>query len=128
MKRITRGVQELNSKGLIGTVEEIKNGGLGSMYKDLSPQIQRCNVCSLKENSRLNKTLHPNVAAAADYECWGVHNPLATSIMDPNTIHGPTAQKMGLQQIDRFWTFTCFDDSRRLRKNLGIKLVPLKAP
>ena len=32
------GVQELNSKGLIDTVEEIKNGGLGSMYKDLSPQ------------------------------------------------------------------------------------------
>ena len=27
MKRITRGVQELDSKGLIDTVEEIKNGG-----------------------------------------------------------------------------------------------------
>jgi hypothetical protein len=30
MKQITRGVQELDSKGLIATVEEIKNGGLGS--------------------------------------------------------------------------------------------------
>ena len=50
------GVQELDSKGLIDTVEEIKNGGPGSIYKDLSPQIQRCNVCSSKENSRLNKT------------------------------------------------------------------------
>ena len=35
-----RGVQELDSKGLIDTVEEIENGGPGSMYKDLSPQIQ----------------------------------------------------------------------------------------
>ena len=34
-----RGVQELDSKGLIDTVEEIKNGGPGSMYKDLLPQI-----------------------------------------------------------------------------------------
>ena len=32
-----KGIQELDSKGLIDTVEEIKNGGPGSMYKDLSP-------------------------------------------------------------------------------------------
>ena len=51
-----RGVQELDSKGLIDTVEEIKNGGPGSMYKELSSQIQRCNIRSSKENSRLNKT------------------------------------------------------------------------
>ena len=57
MKRITRGVQELDSKGLIDTVEEIKNGGPGSIYKDLSPQIQRYNVCFSKEITRLNKTL-----------------------------------------------------------------------
>ena len=50
------GVQELDSKGLVNIVEEIKNGSPGSMYKDLSPQIQRCNVCSSKENTRLNKT------------------------------------------------------------------------
>ena len=54
--KIKVGVQELDSNGLIDTVEEIKNGGPGSMYKDLSPQIQRCNVCSSRENSRLNKT------------------------------------------------------------------------
>ena len=56
-----------------------------------------------------------------------MHNPLATSIMDPNTIHRPTAQKMVLQQLDRFWTFTYFDDFRRLRTNLGLKPVPLEA-
>jgi hypothetical protein len=31
------GVQELDSKGLVNIVEEIKNGSPGSMYKDLSP-------------------------------------------------------------------------------------------
>ena len=40
MKRIKEGFENSNSNGLIDTVEEIKNGGLGSMYKDLSPQIQ----------------------------------------------------------------------------------------
>jgi len=33
-------VQELGSKGLIDTVEEIKNGGPGSLQKDLSLQLQ----------------------------------------------------------------------------------------
>uniref|UniRef100_A0A0A9AQK7 Uncharacterized protein n=1 Tax=Arundo donax TaxID=35708 RepID=A0A0A9AQK7_ARUDO len=32
--------------------------------------------------------------------------------MDSNTIHGPTAQKTVTQHPDRFWTPTCFDDSR----------------
>ena len=32
-----RGVWELDSKGLIDTVEEIKNGGPGALLKDLSP-------------------------------------------------------------------------------------------
>jgi hypothetical protein len=40
MKRITRGVRALRSKGLMEIVEESKNRGLGSMYKDLSLQIQ----------------------------------------------------------------------------------------
>ena len=57
-----------------------------------------------------------------------MHNPLSTSIMDPSTIHGPTAQKMVLQQLDRFWTFNCFDDFHKLRMNLGLKPVPLEAP
>ena len=47
-----RGVQELDSKGLIDTVEEIKNEGPGSMYKDLSPQLQRINLYFSKENTR----------------------------------------------------------------------------
>ena len=51
MKRITRGVQALDSKGLIDTVEKSKNRSPGSMYKDLSPQIQRCAVCFSKENT-----------------------------------------------------------------------------
>ena len=56
-----------------------------------------------------------------------MHNPLATSIMDPNTIHGPTTQKILLQRLDRFWTFICFDDFCRLRMNLSLKPVPLDA-
>ena len=52
MKLITIAVQALDSKGLINTVEESKNRGPGSMYKDLSPQIQRCNLCFSKENTR----------------------------------------------------------------------------
>src|SRR6185503_2448170 len=52
MKRITRKVQALELKGLIDTVEESKNRGPGSMYKDLSPQIERCNLCFSKENTR----------------------------------------------------------------------------
>ena len=47
-----RGVRELDSKGLIDTVEEIKNGGPGSLSKDLSPQLQRINLCFSKENTR----------------------------------------------------------------------------
>jgi len=57
-----------------------------------------------------------------------MHNPLATSIMDPNTIYGPIAQKMVWQHRDRFWMSSCFDDSCRLQMNLGLKLVPLEAP
>ena len=53
---------------------------------------------------------------------------LATSIMDPNTIHGPPAQKMVSKHRDRFWTSHCFEDSRRLLTNLGLKLVPLEDP
>ena len=57
-----------------------------------------------------------------------MHNPLATSIMDPNTIHGPKAQKMVSQHCDRFWASPCFNDSCRLLTNLGLKPVPLEAP
>ena len=45
-----------------------------------------------------------------------------------NMVHGPTAQKTAAQRPDRFWMSYCFGDSRRLRMNLGLKLVPLEAP
>ena len=45
-----------------------------------------------------------------------------------NMVHGPTAQKTAAQHPDRFWTSYCFGDSRQLRMNLGLKLVPLEAP
>ena len=67
MKQITRGIQALDSKELIDTVEESKNRGPGSMYKDLSPQIQRCNLCFSKENIRSKQNPNPNVAAATEY-------------------------------------------------------------
>jgi hypothetical protein len=57
----------------------------------------------------------------------GVCNPLAMSIMDPNTIHGPTVQKMAAQHRDRFRTSTWFDDSRRLRRHFEVKTVLLEA-
>ena len=38
--KIKSGVQDLNSKELIDTVEEIKNGGPDSQKKDLSSQLQ----------------------------------------------------------------------------------------
>ena len=50
------GVQELDSKGLIDTVEEIKNRGPGSLWKDLSPQLQWINL-SFTRKTRTNKTL-----------------------------------------------------------------------
>ena len=56
-----------------------------------------------------------------------MHIPLATSIMDPNAIHRPIAQKMVSQHRDRFWMSYCFDDSCRLQMNLGLRLVPLEA-
>ena len=71
MKQITRGVQELDSKGLIDTVEEIKNGGPDSQQKDLSSQLQWRRQF-LDGKSDLNKTLNPNVVAAADYMSVGV--------------------------------------------------------
>ena len=37
------------------------------MYKDLSPQIQRCNLCFSKENIRSKQNPNPNVAAATEY-------------------------------------------------------------
>ena len=54
-----------------------------------------------------------------------MHNPLATYIMYPNTIHGLTAQAMVSQHHDRFWTSLCFDDFHRRLMNLGLKPVPL---
>ena len=65
-----KGVQELDSKGLIDTVEEIKNGGPDSQQKDLSSQLQWRRQF-LDEKFDLNKTLYPNVAAAADYMSIG---------------------------------------------------------
>ena len=47
-----RGIRELNSEGLIDTVEEIKNGVPDSQQKDLSSQLQRINLCFSKENTR----------------------------------------------------------------------------
>ena len=103
-----RGVQELDSKGLIDIVEEIKNGGPGSMYKDLSPQIQRCCLCSSKENTRTKQnplilggsyyTLRDNlgllVVAKGASTTWATW---------PDMIHGSTAQKTAAQRPGRFW-------------------------
>ena len=50
------GVQELDSKGLIDTVEEIKNGSPDSQQKDLSSQLQWRRQF-LKGKLDLNKTL-----------------------------------------------------------------------
>ena len=83
MKRTKRGVQELDSKGLIDIVEEIKNGGLGSMYKDLSPQIQRINL-SFTRKTRTKQNPDPNVAAATEYmrfRSW--MTPLETALWAP---------------------------------------------
>ena len=55
-------------------------------------------------------------------------DPPGNSPMGSKMIHGRTAQKIVSQQPDRFWTFTCFDDSHRLQMNLGLKLVPLEDP
>ena len=60
------GVQELNSKGLIDTVEEIKNKGPGSLLKDLSPQLQRINL-SFTRKTRTKQNPNTNVAAATEY-------------------------------------------------------------
>ena len=80
MKQNTRGVQALDSKGLIDTVDKSKNRGPRSMYKDLSSQIQRCNLYFSKENTRTEQNPNPNVAAATKYMKFRVWNPWTCDI------------------------------------------------
>jgi hypothetical protein len=47
--------------------------------------------------------------------------------MGSNMIHGPTGQNRATQHLDRFWTSTSFDDSRRLRYYFYMRPVPLEA-
>ena len=68
-----KGVQELDSKGLIDTVEEIKNGGPGSLYKDLSPQLQRINL-SIARKTRTKQNPNPNVAKDESSCAWLITN------------------------------------------------------
>ena len=65
-----RGVQELDSKGLIDTVEEIKNGCLDHCKKTCRHSYNE-SISVSQEKLELNKTLNPNVAAAADYMSVG---------------------------------------------------------
>ena len=102
------------------------------MYKDLSPQLQRINLCFSKENTRTKQ--NPSLKDGG-YWVYILRDILGflveakgASTTWANMVHGPTAQKTVLQQLDRFWTFTCFDDSRRFWMNLGLKPVPLEAP
>jgi hypothetical protein len=57
----------------------------------------------------------------------GRPRPPGHTLLGFNTIHRPTAQKTTAQHPDRFWTFTCFDNSRWLRWNFDVGLVPLEA-
>ena len=103
MKRITRGVQQLDSKGLIDRVEEIKNGDPGSMYKDLSPQLQRINLYFAKENTR---TKQNPIILGGSYRVCTLRDILGLLVVAkgasttwatwPDTVHGPTAQKMAV--------------------------------
>ena len=109
--------------------------GHGSMYKDLSPQIQRWSLYFSKENIITKQ--NPFILGGGYWVytirdilgllvlCEGVSTTWATW---PDMVHGTTAQKMAAQRPGRFWTSHCFDDSRWLLMNLGLKPVPLEAP
>jgi hypothetical protein len=62
-------------------------------------------------NQELNKTQTLTRVAAAIYRALDV-TPWTRPLMGPNTIHSPTDQKTVSQHPGRFWTLTCFDDSR----------------
>ena len=68
MKQIRRRVQVLELKGLIDTVKGSKNRGPGSMYKDFSLQIQGCNLCFSKENTRTKQ--NPSLSGGG-YRVYG---------------------------------------------------------
>ena len=60
----------------------------------------------------LSKTQNLMMAAAYDYKGLRVIAYPRRPLMGPNMIHGPTDQKTVSQHPGRFWTLTCFDDSR----------------
>jgi hypothetical protein len=52
---------------------------------------------------------------------------LGRAPMGSNMIHGPTGQNRATEHLDRFWTSTSFDDSRRLRYYFDMRPVPSQA-
>ena len=108
MKRITRRVQALKLKGLIDTVEESKNRGPGSIYKDLLPQIQRYNLCFSKENTR---TKENPMILGSNYWVYTLRDILGLLVVAkgvsttwatwPDMVHGTTAQKTAAQHVQK---------------------------
>ena len=126
------GVQELDSKGLIDIVEEIKNGGLGSMYKDFSPQIQWCNLCFSKGNTRTKQ--NPNLSGGGYWVYrrtrWprvgvtrGGRPQLGLKARHDTRAIGP---KEVAQHLSRFWTSNYFMNFCWLQVAMDLNMVALE--
>ena len=131
MKRITRGLQALESKGLIDTVDKSKNRGLGSNYKDLLPQIQWCNLSfTRKTRTKQNSSLN-----GGSYWVYGRNQgDLGLGRSGGRPQHGLKVRhdtrgigpKEVAQHPNRFWTLSCFMNFRRLWIAMDLNLVELE--
>ena len=125
MKQITRGVQELDSKGLIDTVEEIKNEGPDSQQKDLSSQLQWRRQF-LDGKSNLTKTI--TLMWRRLLNIWGLGRgwppwKCPYGLQDDTRANGP---KEVAQHLSRFWMSNCFMNPRWLRIAMDLNLVALE--
>ena len=108
---ITRRSSSLYSKGLIATGEQDQELGPWFTARGLGGDSCSKTMSVSRENQELNKTQTLRRAMTTIYRVLGV-TPWMRPLMGPNTIHGPTDQTTVSQHPGRFWTLTCFDDSR----------------
>jgi len=85
-----------------------------SQQSILTLQVQRT-MSVLRGKQECTKPQTLTRATTTSYRVMGV--PLIGS----NMIHDPIDHKTVSQHLTRFWTLTCFDNSRWLRTNLDVK-------
>ena len=106
-----RKSSSLYSKGLIATGEQDQELGPRFTASGIGGDSCSKTTSVSRGNQELNKTQTLRRATATNYRVLGV-TPWMHPLMVPNTIHGPTDQNTVSQHPDRFWTLTCFGDSR----------------